>query len=271
MGRKSQCEDLLPEILALKEQGLMRIQIADQLGLQRGALDAYCLRRNIHFPKGRQMLKVSDSQIRSLAEQGLTHRQIAEALGVYESTIEKRCSRMGLRTGRTGPRSGAGHPEWEGGRHFDKHGYILVWAPFHPHARKSSGCVLEHILVRELDLGRYLDPKEVVHHKDNHPYHNWPSNLDSYACNADHLIDELTGQPKSSPRRSIPGAYGCSQKIDRCPSEDETLAQCPSEIRQRLVWYIESHRPTTEHRMLARREFLRSGAWRDPFLLASTA
>lgn len=248
----------------------MQIQIADRLALGRQMLHAYCLRRNIRFPKGVQRRKATNGQIQSLAEQGLTHRQIAEALGVTESAIERRCRSMGLRTGRTGPRSGAGHPEWGGGRHLDKHGYILIWAPFHPRAR-TNGCVLEHILLQEVVLGRYLGTEEVVHHKDSHPYHNWPENLAVYASNADHLIDELTGQPKASPRRSIPGAYGCNQRIDRCPGEDETLAQCPAEIRRRLAWYIESHRPTTEHRTLARREFLRTGAWRDAFRPESMA
>ena len=42
-------------------------------------------------------------------------------------------------------------------------------------------------------LGRYLDPKEVVHHKDKNKQNNHPDNLEVYDCNANHLRDELTG------------------------------------------------------------------------------
>ena len=43
-------------------------------------------------------------------------------------------------------------------------GYISILIPEHPHANKY-GRVLEHRLVMEKSLGRYLSPVEVVHHK----------------------------------------------------------------------------------------------------------
>lgn len=42
-------------------------------------------------------------------------------------------------------------------------GYVLGYAPRHPNAHKD-GYVMEHTLVMEMSLGRYLDPNEVVHH-----------------------------------------------------------------------------------------------------------
>lgn len=54
-------------------------------------------------------------------------------------------------------------------------GYRLAWAPDHP--RASRGRVLEHILVAEKELGRYLTDDEHVHHKDHVKTNNDPSNL----------------------------------------------------------------------------------------------
>lgn len=269
MVQKSQFEDHHEEILRLKSEGLRGDQIAARLQKSYPALISYCQRHGIRFPK--TMARSFDQrEMKRLADEGMTHAQIAERLGVSESAIERGCKRTDLRTGRTGPLSGAGHPDWNGGRRLEKHGYVNIWVPMHPRARSGTGSVAEHILVMEVFLGRFLGEKEVVHHRDDHPRHNWPSNLRHYASNADHLRDELTGRLKSSPRSSIPGAYLSTEKLLLCPSEQETLAQCPEETMVRLAWYIESFRPTIEHRSLSRRELLRQGARRDPFQVGST-
>lgn len=215
-----------------------------------------------------------DPRIYVLVAEGLTHRQIAERLGVHETTIERRCKFLGLRSGRTGPRFGPGHPEWKGGRKLDKHGYIVIWAPLHPRS-SYTGYAGEHVLIMELHLGRLLLPTEVVHHKDNWPYHNWPENMEVFSSNAAHLHHELTGRSRpnnssTTPRKLIPGAYKCNQTLDHCPDESETLAQCPLEIIQRLSFYIESFRPTIEHRMFPLKAIRGTGAWRNPFQSEST-
>lgn len=50
---------------------------------------------------------------------------------------------------------------WEGGK-TKRYGYILVYIKDHPYA--NHGYVREHRLLMEKHLGRYLEPKEVVHH-----------------------------------------------------------------------------------------------------------
>lgn len=63
------------------------------------------------------------------------------------------------------------------GRVVDSRGYILVKAPDgHPGATKAR-YILEHRLVMEQVLGRYLEPHETVHHKNGIKDDNRPENL----------------------------------------------------------------------------------------------
>ncbi len=271
MPRISPLRSRIEEILLLKSRGLRGDQIAVQLGVSYRAFHAFCIRRQIRFPKTIPK-KVNEAEMLRLIASGLTQPETAARLGVSRSAIERQSRRLGLKTWRTGPRHGAGHPEWNGGRTLQKYGYVGIWAPLHPQANAGTGSVPEHRFVMEVVLGRLLDRREVVDHLDDIPYHNWPDNLLLHACNADHLRRELTGRGwATSPRKSTAGAYGSTEKLARCPDESETLALCPAEIRARLVWYIESFRPTIAHQRLARRTFLRQGAWRDPFQAVSTA
>lgn len=84
-------------------------------------------------------------------------------------------------------------PRWKGGRKIRKDGYVLVVAPDnHPYpadSHKPSGLkyILEHRLVMEQHLGRYLGPKEVVHHIDGNPSNNVIDNLQLFASQEDHI------------------------------------------------------------------------------------
>jgi len=52
-------------------------------------------------------------------------------------------------------------PQWKGGRCKRRDGYIDIWKASHPRS-KSDRYVLEHRLVMEKYLGRYLYPWEIV-------------------------------------------------------------------------------------------------------------
>lgn len=146
------------------------------------------------------------AKLKELIEvQGLQHHLAAEQLGLTRKQIARRIHALGLKTQRTGPRSGPGHPEWKGGRLRDADGYWLVYCPAHPNARrcgrKGPGrYVAEHRLVMEKHLGRYLERHEVVHHKNNDNGDNRIENLEVFQSNAEHLRHELTGKcPKWTP------------------------------------------------------------------------
>lgn len=59
-------------------------------------------------------------------------------------------------------------------------GYVLVYLPEHPNARKG-GDLAEHTLVMSESLGRPLLPGETVHHKNGIRDDNRPENLELWA------------------------------------------------------------------------------------------
>ncbi len=132
--------------------------------------------------------------LRDLVEkQGLRHNEVGARLGCSRGHVSELCRRHGVRAQRRGPRGGAGHPNWNGGSSVDGDGYVSIWMPGHPSARKS-GRVLEHRLVMEAHLGRTLRADEVVHHRNGDRADNRIENLEVFASNAEHLRHELTGK-----------------------------------------------------------------------------
>jgi len=88
--------------------------------------------------------------------------------------------------------SGEGHPNWKGGKHNSKEGYILVKVQpdslFYPMA-ESNGYIREHRLVMAQHLGRCLLRQECVHHIDGIKSNNAFSNL-KILSPASHRLNE---------------------------------------------------------------------------------
>ena len=78
------------------------------------------------------------------------------------------------------PPAGENHYKWKGGRYVS-HGYVSIKYPSHPQA--YNGYILEHRLVMEKKLGRYLKPNEQVHHKNGIKDDNSPENLQLFINN----------------------------------------------------------------------------------------
>lgn len=69
-------------------------------------------------------------------------------------------------------RYGAQSANWKGGRS-EIDGYVYFTVRDHPRGRR----IAEHVLVAERMLGRYLEPDEIVHHKNHVKNDNRPENL----------------------------------------------------------------------------------------------
>lgn len=76
---------------------------------------------------------------------------------------------------------------WKGGKCYDGRGYIQVVCYGHPAAKKKTGYVVEHRLVMEKFLGRYLLPREVVHHINGVRDDNRLENLMLFSNFREHL------------------------------------------------------------------------------------
>jgi hypothetical protein len=125
---------------------------------------------------------------------GKCSREIGKILGRNPKVVQTWAKNNGMPR----PKQGGAYGEWNGsyigGFRIDKNGYREVLAPKgHPYA-KQSGYILEHRLVAEQLVGRYVQPNEVVHHKDGDRLNNTLENLQVFSSNAEHLKEELAGR-----------------------------------------------------------------------------
>lgn len=82
-------------------------------------------------------------------------------------------------------RTGERNPKWRGGLINMPDGYIYQYSPDHPNATKS-GYVLQHRLVVEKRIGRFLLPSEAVHHINGIRNDNRDANLICCQSNGSH-------------------------------------------------------------------------------------
>lgn len=177
---------------------------------------------------------ISDAELARLyQEEGLSTAQIGRLFDVDGTVIRYHMKRRGIPLRASGSCPGKLNRAWKGGRIEDKSGYILVHQPGHPDAN-SGGYVREHRLVMEQKLGRRLDPKEVVHHRDGDKKNNSPENLEMYGENSEHLREELTGR---LPVRTPAG-------LERMREAGRSKASHPA--------WTEARREAARQRMMAR-------------------
>jgi len=101
-------------------------------------------------------------------EEKLSISEIAKKCKVSFRTIARWLDRFRIRKIkpygiiRRGPKAGY----WKGGRYKDNtSGRVWIYSPDHPSCTKK-GYVLEHRLVMEKFIGRYLRLNEIIHHKN---------------------------------------------------------------------------------------------------------
>lgn len=81
------------------------------------------------------------------------------------------------------------NPKWNGGKYLNHNGYVLISEQDHPFCDKR-GYVFEHRLVMEKSIGRYLKPKEVVHHINGIKTDNRIKNLLLFKNHSEHKKHE---------------------------------------------------------------------------------
>lgn len=156
-----------------------------------------------------KIIALSDG-IRSSAE-------IAEIVGLSQRYVGKVMGKLDLPRLPPGAPHGEKNHQFVTGRRIDPDGYALVSAPMgHPHIRirpdRKTGIILQHRLIMEQKIGRYLTQTEVVDHIDGLTLHNDQSNLRVFEKNSDHLKTTITGKPH---RVSKKGYQNIGTRTDR--------------------------------------------------------
>ena len=91
-----------------------------------------------------------------------------------------------------------------------RYGYKKIKAENHPYA-DILGYVFEHRLVMEKKIGRFLKPKERVHHLDGNKLNNNPKNLQLFSTNGEHTRHHLKERWKNhNPRCKVCGERAVS-------------------------------------------------------------
>jgi hypothetical protein len=129
-------------------------QIGEKYGVSAGK--AYYMLRDAGCVFIRKFRKPLSDMARKRISEANKGRKLTEA---QRKAISERnsCNYNGL--------NGYGHTKYH------NKGYVLTYAPRHPHAHKD-GYIMLHTVLMEREIGRYLEPDEVVHHinhdrKDN--------------------------------------------------------------------------------------------------------
>ena len=95
----------------------------------------------------------------------------------HSEKFRKDCSRR-----MKGRYLGENHPNWKGGRHITRKGYVSIY--------NKCKRIFEHRLVMQTYLKRKLKPSELVHHKDGNKSNNLLNNL-IIMSRSDHIKHHL--------------------------------------------------------------------------------
>lgn len=122
-------------------------------------------------------------------------------------------------------RKGEKHWRWNGG--YISQGYKLIKAENHPFCN-TQGYMLEHRVVMEKKLGRYLKKHEVVHHVNGIKNDNRPENLE-LTDRSEHIKHHLTNRIKLV-------CPICSKHFERTPCFIKKMNCCSRKCAVTWTW-----------------------------------
>lgn len=162
---------------------------------------------------------------RMYLEEKLSTVQIGEKVGLAVGAVGSilrirgitlRNPKEGWKTRFPDGRFGKLAANWKGGKRKTGLGYIQVLCSDHPYSTKQ-GYVMEHRLVMEEHLGRYLEPEEMVHHLNGK--------------RGDNRLENLEASTRSE---HVKKHFGAVKEVDRLEKENK-------ELREILRKYAEDH------------------------------
>lgn len=118
-------------------------------------------------------------------EKGRSALDIAKQFGCTVWHVQACLSRFRVLKKKSGEKVGNNTAGKTGTKFQDKKGYVKIFKPSHPFAT-SKGLVLEHRLVVEEAIGRYLTAEEEIHHVNEHTSQNHLLNLMLMKNHGDH-------------------------------------------------------------------------------------
>lgn len=113
-----------------------------------------------------------------LCDCGVTKEIVGVNLTRKDGTAVVSCGCIGREKNRANSREKS--TVWKGGRHISSEGYVFIYLPTHPRAKKN-GYIREHTVIMERKLGRFLLKGENVHHINGNKEDNSSDNLELWS------------------------------------------------------------------------------------------
>lgn len=161
-----------------------RRQIAKEINCSINIIKYQLMKFNIH--KNKNIKNISKNfLIKEYIKNKKSLLQIAKEFNISYGTLWKSFNKFKMKPRKKGFKKGNIPINFKG--KITQGGYVYIYIPNHPHTKKTRiNSILEHRLVMEKYLGRYLKPEEIVHHRNGIKKDNKIKNLKLFKNSSEH-------------------------------------------------------------------------------------